>query len=348
MLYKVDDDDESKDVMEKVVTRRFFNRNYGALISADEGGEIIHQYDYALVNPEKYFPYNNSNKQGAVKVYKNTRYEAQGMGYQWGRKDPVPLIPGGENHIFYREDGTKVTFTLDEYRKADASKTVAAKRMSVRETIERPMYFVNGWDKLIARGNWMTEFGYAPESQVATENASWQGSRIWGGTGNVNDSGQRSGISQTTRKTNFDPSPYGFAVPTSGYEFGRYFLGGTSAAGYLANIPALKANLMRPSERTLTQHTLGKINSGGPMSWLVSNVFGTRDAPTLNINTTSGGTANHASTTNRSSLTPYRPALQMECLSDWKTVNKIPYSDDGINRILHLKRTEDEYKPFYY
>ena len=121
-----------------------------------------------------------------------------------------------------------------------------------------------------------------------------------------------------------------------------------SAAGYLANIPALKANLMRPSERTLTQHTLGKIDSGGPMSWLVSNVFGTRDAPTLNINTTSGGTANHASTTNRSSLTPYRPALQMECLGDWKTVNKIPYADDGINRILHLKRTADEYKPFRY
>lgn len=345
VLYKVDDDDESKDVMEKVVTRRFFNRNYGALISADEGGEIIHQYGYR----KNYFPYNNNpNKQGAVKVYKNTKYEAQGMGYQWGRKDPVPLIPGGESHNFYREDGTKVSFTLDEYRKADASKTVAAKRMSVRETIERPMYFVNGWDKLIARGNWMTEFGYAPETQVATENASWQGSRIWGGTGNVNDSGQRSGISQTTRKTNFDPSPYGFAVPTSGYEFGRYFLGSATAAGYLANIPALKANLMRPGERTLTQHTLGNINSGGPMSWLVSNTFGTRDAPTLNINTTDLGTANHGSSTNRSSLTPYRPALQMECLSDWKTVNKIPYADDGINRILHLERTADEYKPFRY
>ena len=345
VLYKVDDDDESKDVMEKVVTRRFFNRNYGALISADEGGEIIHQYGYR----KNYFPYNNNpNKQGAVKVYKNTKYEAQGMGYQWGRKDPVPLIPGGESHNFYREDGTKVSFTLDEYRKADASKTVAAKRMSVRETIERPMYFVNGWDKLIARGNWMTEFGYAPETQVATENASWQGSRIWGGTGNVNDSGQRSGISQTTRKTNFDPSPYGFAVPTSGYEFGRYFLGSAIAAGYLANIPALKANLMRPGERTLTQHTLGNINSGGPMSWLVSNTFGTRDAPTLNINTTDLGTANHGSSTNRSSLTPYRPALQMECLSDWKTVNKIPYADDGINRILHLERTADEYKPFRY
>lgn len=345
VLYKVDDDDESKDVMEKVVTRRFFNRNYGALISADEGGEIIHQYGYR----KNYFPYNNNpNKQGAVKVYKNTKYEAQGMGYQWGRKDPVPLIPGGESHNFYREDGTKVSFTLDEHRKADASKTVAAKRMSVRETIERPMYFVNGWDKLIARGNWMTEFGYAPESQVATENASWQGSRIWGGTGIVNDSGQRSGISQTTRKTNFDPSPYGFAVPTSGYEFGRYFLGSTTAAGYLANIPALKANLMRPGERTLTQHTLGNINSGGPMSWLVSNTFGTRDAPTLNINTTDLGTANHASSTNRSSLTPYRPALQIECIGDWKTVNKILNSDDGINRILHLERTEDEYKPFYY
>ena len=348
VLYKVDNDDESKDVMEKVVTRRFFNRNYGALISADEGGEIIHHYDYTLIKPEKYFPYNGSNKQGAVKVYKNTRYQAQGMGYQWGRKDPVPLIPGGETHNFYREDGTKVTFTLDEHRSADASKTVAAYRMSVRETIERPMYFVNGWNKLIARGNWMTEFGYAPETQVATENASWQGSRIWGGTGNVNDSKQRSSISQTTRKTNFDPSPYGFAVPTSGYEFGRYFLGTVSAAGYLANIPALKANLMRPSERTLTQYTLGNIDSGGPMSWLVSNTFGTRDAPTLNINTISGGTANHASTTNRSSLTPYRPALQMECLSDWKRVNRIPYSEDGINRILHLKRTEDEYKPFYY
>ena len=345
VLYKVDDDDESKDVMEKVVTRRFFNRNYGALISADEGGEIIHQFGYR----KDYFPYNNNpNKQGAVKVYKNTSYEAQGMGYQWGRKDPVPLIPGGENHNFYREDGTKVSFTLDEHRKADASKTVAAKRMSVRETIERPMYFVNGWDKLIAQGNWMTEFGYAPESQVATENASWQGSRIWGGTGNVNDSGQRSGISQTTRKTNFDPSPYGFAVPSSGYEFGRYFLGSATAAGYLANIPALKANLMRPTERTLTQHTLGDKFSGGPMSWLVSNTFGTRDAPTLNINTTSAGTANHGSSTNRSSLTPYRPALQMECIGDWTTVNKIPYADDGINRILHLGRTADEYKPFYY
>ena len=329
VLYKVDDDDESKDVMEKVVTRRFFNRNYGALISADEGGEIVHQYVYDLTKPERYFPYNGSNKQGAVKVYKNTRYEAQGMGYQWGRKDPVPLIPGGEPHSFYREDGTKVYFTLDLYRKADASKTVATKRMSVRETIERPMYFVNGWDKLIARGNWMTEFGYAPESQVATENASWQGSRIWGGTGNVNDSGQRSGISQTTRKTNFDPSPYGFVVPTSGYEFGRYFLGGTSAAGYLANIPALKANLMRPSERTLTQHTLGNINSGGPMSWLVSNTFGTRDAPTLNINTTSGGTANHGSSTNRSSLTPYRPALQMECIGDWKHWVNVARVNDG-------------------
>ena len=352
VLYNIKGEDEvALDIINTVVTRRFFNRNYGALISADEGGEVLYRYSYELVNPEKYFPYNDGTKKGAVKVYSNKKYEAQGMGYQWGRKDPVPLIPAGETHKFYREDGSLVSFTLAENRPANPSKTIAENRMSVRETVERPMYFVKGSSGLIARGNWMTEFGYAPESQVASENASWQGSGIWGGTGNVNDSNQRSDISQPTRKTNFDPSPYGFAVPSSGFEFGRYFLGAVTHAYYLANIPALRANIMRTSSRGFTQYTDGKgadSEASGPMSWLVSNCFGTRDAPTLNLNASSGGSANHASATNRSSLTPYRPALQMECLGDWKTVNKIPYADDGINRILHLKRDASEYQPFRY
>lgn len=321
-----------------VVTRRFFNRNYGALISADEGGEIFRQYDYA----KYWFPYNDGTGKGAVKVYKNTNYKAQGMGYQWGRKDPVPLIAENLSHAFYNEEGKEVRFTLDKSRQADPAKTIAENKMSVRETIERPMYFVPG-NKGVAQGNWMTEFGYAPDAMTYAESAAWQGSRIWGGSGTVNNADQRAEIAQTTRKTHFDPSPYGFVVPTTGFEFTRYFQGTATTAKYLANIPALRANILCTKDRSFTQHT-----SEQKMKWLVANCYAIRDAPTFNLNTSKDGSANDASATNKSSLTPYRPALQMECLSDWRTVNKIPWGDDNINQILHIGRTLEEYKPIYY
>ena len=315
------------------VTRRFFNRNYGALISADEGGVVKHT---TLVG----WRFEKSTQ--AVKVYKNTKYEAQGMGYQWGRKDPVPLIPDGSTHNFYREDGTQVSFTFDENRSADPSKTIVKNKMSVRETIERPMYFVPG-NTGIAQGNWMTEFGYAPEYYVAAENSSWQGSRIWGGNGNVNDSNQRSNIAQSTRKTHFDPSPYGFAVPASGFEFGRYFQGTETTGNYRCNVHLLMANIMCTPDRSFTQYT-----SEQKMKWLTSNCYETRDAPSFNLDASVSGLANNASATNRSSLTPYRPALQMECLSDWKEATMIPQGNDAINRTPHLKHTASEYEPFYY
>lgn len=337
-------DDEKKDslaigmIQGGVVTRRFFNRNYGALISANEGGEIYLRYSKL----KEYFPYNDGTGKGAVKVYKNTEYKAQGMGYQWGRKDPVPLIFEDLSHDFYNEEGKKVSFTLDKSRQADPSRTIVANRMSVRETIERPMYFVPG-STGTAQGNWMTEFGYAPESMTYAESAAWQGSRIWGGSGTVNNADQRADIAQTTRKTHFDPSPYGFVVPTSGFEFTRYFQGTAASAKYLANIPALRANIMCTADESFTQFT-----SETKMKWLVANCYATRDAPTFNLNSSSGGTANDASATNKSSLTPYRPVLQMECVSDWKEVTKIPWGDDAINRIFHVGHDQKEYKPFYY
>lgn len=333
VLY-VQDNNEDYLTIIKDVTRRFFNRNYGALISADEeGGEVKHT---TLVG------WRFESRTKAVKVYRNTKYEAQGMGYQWGRKDPVPLIAENLSHDFYNEYGKQVRFTLAKSRLADPDKTIAENRMSVRETVERPMYFVPG-NKGIAQGNWMTEFGYAPEYYVAAENSSWQGSRIWGGNGNVNDSNQRSNTAQSTRKTHFDPSPYGFAVPTSGFEFGRYFMGVETTANYRCNVHLLMANALCTPDRSFTQHT-----SEVKMKWLVSNCFETRDAPTTNLDASAGGLGNNASATNRSSLTPYRPALQMECLSDWKTVNKIPKGNDAINRTPHIGHTASEYEPFYY
>lgn len=322
-----------------IVTRRFFNRNYGALISADEGGDVSVRYKGGKLN----FQYSNSTE-GAVKIWINKKYEAQGMGYQWGRKDPVPLIAENLSHAFYNEEGKEVRFTLDKTRPANSSKTIAKNRMSVRETIERPMYFVKGWDKTLAQGNWMTEFGYGPEAQTYAESSVWQGSGIWGGSGTVNNGNQRFNLPQTTRKTNFDPSPYGFVVPYSGYQFGKYFAGTVSTGNYLANIPALLVNKMCTVDRSFTQHTEETLSK-----WLVSNCYATRDAPTLSIYTgIPAGEASSGSATNRSSLTPYRPALQMECLSDWKTVNKIPWGDDDINQILHIGRTLEEYKPIYY
>ena len=321
-----------------LVTRRFFNRNYGALISADEGGEVSVRYKGGKLN----FQYSNSTE-GAVKIWINKKYEAQGMGYQWGRKDPVPLIAENLSHDFYNEYGKQVWFTLAKSRQADPAKTIAENKMSVRETIERPMYFVPG-NKGIAQGNWMTEFGYAPETQNYAESSVWQSSGIWGGSGAVNNGAQRFNLPQTTRKTNFDPSPYGFVVPYSGYQFGKYFEGLSSTGNYLANIPALLVNKMCTENRSFTQHTYETLPK-----WLVSNCYAIRDAPTLSINTTiDGGTASSGSATNRSSLTPYRPALQMEHLSDWKEVNKIPWGDDNINQILHIGRTLEEYEPINY
>lgn len=332
VLYVQDDNEDYLNIINDV-TRRFFNRNYGALISADEEGEVQHT---TLVG----WRFESGTK--AVKVYRNTKYEAQGMGYQWGRKDPVPLIAENLSHDFYNEYGKQVRFTLAKSRQADAANTIAENKMSVRETIERPMYFVPG-NNGIAQGNWMTEFGYAPEYYVAAENSSWQGSRIWGGNGNVNDSNQRTNTAQSTRKTHFDPSPYGFAVPASGFEFGRYFMGIETTANYRCNVHLLMANALCTPDRSFTQHT-----SEVKMKWLVSNCFETRDAPTMNLDASVSGLGNNASATNRSSLTPYRPALQMECLSDWKTVNKIPLGNDAINRTPHLKHEAKEYEPFYY
>lgn len=332
VLY-VEDTKEDYKMIINDVTRRFFNRNYGALISADEGGEVKHT---TLVG----WRFEKGTK--AVKVYKNTKYEAQGMGYQWGRKDPVPLIFEGLSHDFYREDGKQVSFTLDKSRPADPAKTIVANKMSVRETIERPMYFVPG-NTGIAQGNWMTEFGYAPEYYVAAENSSWQGSRIWGGNGNVNDGGQRSNIAQSTRKTHFDPSPYGFAVPSSGFEFGRYFMGAETTANYKCNVHLLMANAPCTPNRSFTQYTSEVL-----MKWLLSNCYETRDASTLNLDASASGLANSGSATNKSSLTPYRPVLQMECLTDWKIANKIPLGNDAINRTPHSGHNASEYEPFYY
>lgn len=332
VLY-VEDTNEDYLTIIKDVTRRFFNRNYGALISADEDGEV-------KLTTARGWIFEKGTR--SVKVYKNTKYEAQGMGYQWGRKDPVPLIAENLSHDFYNEYGKQVRFTLAKSRLADPAKTIAENKMSVRETVERPMYFVPG-NKGIAQGNWMTEFGYAPEFYVAAENSSWQGSRIWGGNGNVSDSNQRTNTAQSTRKTHFDPSPYGFAVPTSGFEFGRYFMGSELGKNYWSNVPLLMANALCTPDRSFTQHT-----SEVKMKWLVSNCFETRDAPTMNLDASASGLANNASATNRSSLTPYRPALQMECLSDWMTANKIPWGDDAINRTPHLNHEAKEYKPFYY
>ena len=328
-----------KPIFNNGVTRRFFNRNYGALISADEGGDP--QYPAAVTWKLQ------GSSANVPKAYKNTKYEAQGMGYQWGRKDPIPLIYEGDTHKFYREDGTQVNFTLDSNRELYPSRTAPADRMSVRETIERPMYFVCGRKGVIAQGFWMAEAGYAPENYVATENSTWQSTNIWGGNGNVDDSGQRSDIVQTTRKTNFDPSPYGFAVPSSGFEFGRYFQGSTSEY-YYANISALLANTVRSINRSFTQYTDEAGAGTGPMKWLTANCYETRDAPSFNIDASVGGLANNASATNRSSLTPYRPVLQIEYVGDWKQANKIPLGNDAINNNIHVGKLQYMYNPIFY
>lgn len=341
IIYTNDDDRKDyKPIFEHGVTRRFFNRNYGALISADEGGEVAHD------------PISTWKLQGIStrppRAYKNTKYAAQGMGYQWGRKDPIPLIYKGDTHNFYREDGTQVYFTLDSNRENYPSRTTPANRMSVRETIERPMYFVCGETGLIAQGFWMAEAGYAPENYVATENATWQSTNIWGGNGNVDDSNQRSGIVQTTLKTNFDPSPYGFAVPSSGFEFGRYFQGVDGSSYFCANISALRANIVRSINRSFTQYTVEEGAGTGPMKWLTANCYETRDAPTFNIDASVRGLANNASATNRSSLTPYRPVLQINCVGDWRQANKIPEGNDKINLDIHNGCYQYQYDPVFY
>ena len=150
-------------------------------------------------------------------------YRAIGMSYQYGRKDPFPryyynkVVNGTGPQRFVGHEGKEVFFKLHKET-----------TISMRESIENPMVVVGN-----GRGEqWLTEGGSHTASNIGflgSSAFSYYG--LWGGGGavgnetNTNLTDIRKDINRITEKTVFDPTPYGFSVPTPGYASTRLFVG---------------------------------------------------------------------------------------------------------------------------
>lgn len=115
-----------------------------------------------------------------------------GMLYQWGRKDPFRIEVNSLDRKLIDADGGAFVY------KGGA----AYESLTMKETIQRPDYMVYN------AGNWLYESGDSNEGEDVWFN-------IWGGKIINSD---RSNNAIPTQKTVFDPSPYGWKIPSCGLE----------------------------------------------------------------------------------------------------------------------------------
>lgn len=200
-------------------------------------------------------------------------YRAIGMSYQYGRKDPFPryyynkVVNGTGPQRFVGHEGKEVFFKLHKET-----------TISMRESIENPMVVVGN-----GRGEqWLTEGGSHTASNIGflgSSAFSYYG--LWGGGGavgnetNTNLTDIRKDINRITEKTVFDPTPYGFSVPTPGYASTRLFVGNneTMVHRFLPNFVRHFANV----EYRLISHN-------DASKW---TIFGVTDKTTLTVLTVS-------------------------------------------------------------
>lgn len=149
-------------------------------------------------------------------------YEVLGMTYQWGRKDPFPKEcydgnTGYENlHFPYLKDANGNIFHTQWLGGNGRSF-----RFTYKMSIENPTVAVRAKDDFAA--HWLVEGGFETTDGSNLTQQQWQVSRLWGGTLLGAGTTQREQSFFESSKTVFDPCPYGFKIPSVGFETGMPF-----------------------------------------------------------------------------------------------------------------------------
>lgn len=195
---------------------------------------------------------------GAYKVLisEPETYEVLGMGYQWGRKDPFPKEcydrkPGYENlHFPHLKDANGNPFR---------TQWLTGYRMTYKMSIENPTVAVR--EVSAPAAFWLVESGGDPKTGSNLTQQQWQVSKLWGGKA-IGSMTQRQGSTFESTKTVFDPCPYGFKVPSVGYETGMPFNNFKDYTRQEA-IRELGMNKSRPVTGTYTQRWNGPSSTNG-------------------------------------------------------------------------------------
>ena len=164
------------------------------------------------------------------------------MTYQWGRKDPFPTEcysgkAGYENlHFPHLKDANGKPFRTQWLGGSDKSY-----RFTYKMSIENPTVAVRA--SAASAAHWLVEAGSETGTGSNLTQQQWQISKLWGGK-LLGSQPQREGSSFESTKTVFDPCPYGFKIPSIGFETGMPF----SFRGYTQYnaVKALGMNRGRP------------------------------------------------------------------------------------------------------
>lgn len=197
----------------------------------------------ALKRPDrtKYAGVTKGSKDGAL-IREIETYEVLGMTYQWGRKDPFPTEcysgkAGYENlHFPHLKDANGKPFRTQWLGGSDKSY-----RFTYKMSIENPTVAVRA--SAASAAHWLVEAGSETGTGSNLTQQQWQISKLWGGK-LLGSQPQREGSSFESTKTVFDPCPYGFKIPSIGFETGMPF----SFRGYTQYnaVKALGMNRGRP------------------------------------------------------------------------------------------------------
>lgn len=197
----------------------------------------------ALKRPDrtKYAGVTKGSKDGAL-IREIETYEVLGMTYQWGRKDPFPTEcysgkAGYENlHFPHLKDANGKPFRTQWLGGSDKSY-----RFTYKMSIENPTVAVRA--SAASAAHWLVEAGSETGTGSNLTQQQWQISKLWGGK-LLGSQPQREGSSFESAKTVFDPCPYGFKIPSIGFETGMPF----SFRGYTQYnaVKALGMNRGRP------------------------------------------------------------------------------------------------------
>lgn len=197
----------------------------------------------ALKRPDrtKYAGVTKGSKDGAL-IREIETYEVLGMTYQWGRKDPFPTEcydgkEGYENLDFpHLKDANGKPFRTQWLGGSDKSY-----RFTYKMSIENPTVAVRA--SAASAAHWLVEAGSETGTGSNLTQQQWQISKLWGGK-LLGSQPQREGSSFESTKTVFDPCPYGFKIPSIGFETGMPF----SFRGYTQYnaVKALGMNRGRP------------------------------------------------------------------------------------------------------
>lgn len=150
--------------------------------------------------------------------FDNKLYEQHGLLYQWGRKDPFPLLKISDKSVF---DGTATAKRNTKLINAEGKDyytdfTTATKHVrtvgTMKEMINNPTVYYS-----IAGQKDTSPFLELPNGTSSfTVNRAY--AALWGGVALLSSDITFGTTIASTTKTPFDPSPYGWKVPNSGSE----------------------------------------------------------------------------------------------------------------------------------